>query len=411
MPYSRRLNSNRCWCIFAVMSVACIISNFHQVGLAAVSEAVGTDLGADAVALAMLGAAFAYPYAAMQIPAGLLADTLGPRKSVTVSLLLVAFGTALFGFAPAVLPAAAARICIGIGSAVVLVPLMKLTAVWFPPHRYATLIAVAFTVGALGLLLATSPMAWAAGTIGWRSTYLLLAAATLAAALAVLFIVRDSHSPHSAENGKKSAAWIRSALTHIFSDRQTWILGLWCFFQAGIYFAFVGLWAGQFLIKGLDMTPQAAGHILALPACSLMVTPLTTWIADKSGAGNRALTALSLLTLLLSLPLVLGLPPLPPALLSAYLTIFCIAAISGTALVFAKAKERFGIEYAGTVSGFINIFPFFGAALLQQLIGLVLENRLQAGHSVHDAFGTAFLLLSVAAFAALLLSLLVRKPA
>ncbi|MDL2267839.1 MFS transporter [Desulfovibrio sp. OttesenSCG-928-G15] len=399
MALAYEQTTKRGWYIFAIMLLAYMISNFHQIGLSAISIQVGADLGTDAAGLALLVSAFAYPYAALQIPGGLLVDTLGSRKSVTCAMLLVCAGTLLFAEASSLGLAFLGRVCIGAGSALILVPLMKLTAVWFPPAGFAKLLAAAFTVGALGLALATSPMAILQEFFGWRAIYLFLAGVTLLCALFIWLIVRDTRDAFpSMVTVSRQQVWL--ALKTVLRNREAWLLGIWVFCQAGAYFAFIGLWAGQYLhsVQGLDA--MEAGGILTLPAFGLVLGPLLIWAAERCNSARRVIKALALGALLLSLPLALGLPKLPPFLLSGYFICLSICTISGTALAFSMVKALFSVEFAGTASGFINIFPFAGAAAIQQGIGEVLRFALDNGLETASAFSCAFWVMSVSAFIA-----------
>ena len=120
------------WSIFWVMAVANLLSSMQQVGLATVSGDVALSFQADAAALGLLSASFTYPYAAMQIPTGILVDTIGTRKTVTIGLFCAALGTVIFALASSFTVACAGRVLTGL-ALLVSVPLMKVTAVWFPP--------------------------------------------------------------------------------------------------------------------------------------------------------------------------------------------------------------------------------------------------------------------------------------
>ena len=136
----------RNWCLFGVMAAASLLVTFQQNGLAAVSSRVAASLQANPEQLGFLSASFFYAYAIMQIPAGLLSDTLGPRKSVTLALALASLGTLLFALAESLAVAVAARALMGLGLAVVVVPQLKLMAVWFPVGAYSRLTAIAFAI-------------------------------------------------------------------------------------------------------------------------------------------------------------------------------------------------------------------------------------------------------------------------
>lgn len=413
MARSTTIDSNRHWFIFSIMTIASMFSYFHQVGLSTVSGEVGASLGANAAGLGLLAAAFAYPYAAMQIPAGLLSDTLGSRKSVTAALMTAAAGTLVFATADGMTAAVIGRILIGLGIAVIAVPLMKLTAVWFPASAFGNLTAISFTVGGLGLLLATSPMAYAGSLIGWRNTYFVLAALTALCALAVWIIVRDHKGRSDGSDlseHKMSLKRLKEMFAFIISNKQAWMLGFWYFCQGGIYYSFIGLWSGQFLTNGMGLTVQESGWVLALPACALMTAPLFTWAAGRAGS-RRVLPALSVAAILLSLPLAAGLPKLPLPLLSLYLLAFSMSAIGGAAVLFAAAKDLFSVEYSGTVTGFINIFPFLGGAIMQQLTGIFVATSISGGLEAYSAFSRAFIILPIAAAIGLVMVLLLKKPA
>ncbi len=404
---------NRHWSIFGIMSVASLLSYFHQVGLATVSGDVARSLDTDAAALGLMSAAFSYPYAAMQIPAGLLSDSLGPRKSVTLFLLLAAAGTALFAAAQGLAGALVARVLIGVGISMIAVPLMKLTAVWFPPKDFGKVTALSFTLGGTGYWLATSPMAYAASGFGWRMPFLALAWITVACAILVWCIVRDApeqvHTYVDTSFCEKKTCTLRHVLRSIVTCRHAWILGFWYFFQGGIYFSFVGLWGGQYMMQVLGMAPTESGWILSLAACALMTAPLFTWLADRIHSRRKLFVILPLLSAVLTIPLVCGVEELSPSALCILFLAFSMTAIGGAAVLFSAAVDQFPVAYSGTVTGFINMFPFAGGAVLQQGMGWAINFLTERGIPVSEAFTTAFSVYCAAGVASALLGLMHRE--
>ena len=88
----RKLYRQR-WRIWIVVSLAHTVSLFHRAAMAPITDRVMADFDITALAFGSLGAAYFYTYAAMQLPSGTLADTLGPRKTVTAGLFLAAAGS------------------------------------------------------------------------------------------------------------------------------------------------------------------------------------------------------------------------------------------------------------------------------------------------------------------------------
>ena len=71
------------WTAFLVVGLAYILSFFHRFAPAAISSDLQQAFDASSAALGGLAATYFYVYTLMQIPTGVLADTLGPRLTVT----------------------------------------------------------------------------------------------------------------------------------------------------------------------------------------------------------------------------------------------------------------------------------------------------------------------------------------
>lgn len=431
------IGRNRGWWLYVIMAAATLIACFQQAGLATVSSSIAESLAVDPASLGLLTAAFFYAYAAMQLPAGLLSDSLGPRKSVTISLFLAAVGTVVFGLAESLFAATAGRAIMGAGLAVIMAPQLKLIAVWFPVSAFSRLTAIAFAVTSVGPLMATSPMAYASAAFGWRAPFLLLAVITLACAVLVWLIVRDYPSgsdeacqsgvcPTASssgleqdlpgrvlEAGPEARGALRCKLSTLAKNRTVWLLGFWQGCQGGSYFAFLALWGGQYLTQGLGLEQTEAGWILIPSACALLAGPLVSAAADKFST-RRTMLFLSTCSTLLLLPVFLGLPAWmtrsdwASPVLAVYFLLFSIASMGGAAMIFSAAKELFDVSLAGTVSGFINMFAFAGAAILQQGMGILVEYLLNGGSAQYDAQSRAYGFFLGAALISLFLALRYR---
>src|SRR6185369_14534285 len=66
------------WSAFALGCCAFFISFFHRVSTGAIAADLQHEFAIGAAALGTLGATYFYVYALMQMPSGVLADTLGP---------------------------------------------------------------------------------------------------------------------------------------------------------------------------------------------------------------------------------------------------------------------------------------------------------------------------------------------
>jgi sugar phosphate permease len=88
------------WVVFFALGAAYILVFFNQMSVAVVANDMMTDLACNTTVIGVMASIYFYVYAAMQIPAGLLCDSVGARKTVSFSLGIAAIGAMIFGFAP-----------------------------------------------------------------------------------------------------------------------------------------------------------------------------------------------------------------------------------------------------------------------------------------------------------------------
>jgi sugar phosphate permease len=78
----RKLYRQR-WRIWIVACLAHAVGLFHRAAMAPMADRLMADFDLSAMAFGSLGAVYFYVYAAMQLPSGTFADTVGPRKTIT----------------------------------------------------------------------------------------------------------------------------------------------------------------------------------------------------------------------------------------------------------------------------------------------------------------------------------------
>ena len=179
------------WFIFAILAVAYFFVYFHRLSLSVVANDIVKDFNTTASVMGLMGSMYFYCYAAMQLPAGLLSDSIGPRKAVTVFLLAASAGSLVFGLAPTINIAFVGRILVGVGVSMVFIPTMKILSQWFRATEFAMMAGILNAVGGVGVMAATWLLAAMTATIGWRLSFDLIGGCTFVIVLLVWLIVRD----------------------------------------------------------------------------------------------------------------------------------------------------------------------------------------------------------------------------
>ena len=105
--------------------------------------------------------------------------------------MVAALGSLIFGLAPSLDIAVAARVMVGLGVSMVFIPTMKILSQWFRIREFAFMTAILTTMGGLGALVAATPLALMTGWVGWRVSFEIIAAGTFLIAILVWLFVRN----------------------------------------------------------------------------------------------------------------------------------------------------------------------------------------------------------------------------
>ncbi|WP_037436760.1 MFS transporter [Sinorhizobium fredii] len=178
---------------FAFVLTVCIgVIGSNSLALGPIAPEVARSLGADVPAVMTASAAFGLGTAASAVFLGRLIDRHGPRRMLAAALLLLAAGLAGSAFAPALPLLVAAQLVVGIAAGIALPAIYTLASVIAPAGRESETIGLVLTGWTLSMVAGVPLSAAIADFAGWRTVYLVVAAATLVACTAVrLAAVRE----------------------------------------------------------------------------------------------------------------------------------------------------------------------------------------------------------------------------
>lgn len=406
------------WLIFWILAFGYVLVYFHRLCPAVVAVDMMRDLKAGGALTGLLGAAYFYPYALMQLPAGLLSDSWGPRNTITLFFLVAIAGSFILGFAPSVFLAIVGRTLVGLGIAMLFVPTMKVLAEWFETREFATMTGILMAMGGLGSLIAAAPLAWVSTLIGWRMSFVVVGILTLVLAVLVWLFVRDRpqdmgfEPPMGAPKVKPEAIGLMQGVAKVVKEPFFWPVAIWFFFDCAVFFSFGGLWGGPYLIQVYGMSKGEAGRILSMLAVGMIVgSPLLSYVSNRVLKGRKPILVLSS-AILVALTAVLAFATASIPILGLYAVCLGLGIFSSAVVVigFITTKELFPVQMAGTATGLVNLFPFAGGAVFQPLLGYVLEKggRVEGAFTV-AAYRQAFLVLFACGVIAFLASLFARE--
>ncbi len=355
-----------------------ILVFFHRLCPAVIALDIQASFGISGTLLGVLGSAYFYAYALMQLPTGLMADSWGPRKTVFVFFILAGLGSILMGLAPNLTVAVIGRILVGLGVSTVFVCNFKLLSEWFTVRQFLVMGSAFMVMGGLGALSSSAPLAWASNAFGWRLTLIAVGGMTLLMAGLVYAFVRDRPAEIGLPSIRRDPAAAETEIglmegmkMVVFSGRF-WPIAVWAFCVVGISFAIGGLWGGPYLMQVYGLSKTAAGGVLSTFALALIFgSPLLGWLGNRFGR-KPVLIGCSLALMMVSAVLSWQVDGMALPVLCILLFCFFITGGAIGPIIAAVSKELFPVSISGTSVGVVNLFPFAGAAFFQILIGAVL---------------------------------------
>jgi predicted MFS family arabinose efflux permease len=370
----------------AVVVGAYVLSFFQRFAPAGIAPDLIAAFHTTASSLGVLAATYFYVYTLMQVPTGVLVDTLGARLILLLGGLVGGVGSLMFGLARNLDVALLGRTLIGLGVSVTFIAMLKIIAVSFDERRFASLVGLSMLVGNLGSMLAGAPLSWLAQITGWRIVFVGLAAVSLLLGVTCWWLLGDG--PGEKKSGSSGTSKrtrprfdrtvVFSGLLSVLRNRDTWPVVCVNFGVCGSFFAFAGLWATPFLTEVHALTRAvAANHVSLYFAGFAVGCVFVGTLSDRLGRRKPVLIAGSHLYALIWLVWLSG-ASLPLGLSYALFVLMGLVTASFT-LTWACAKEVNPPLLSGMSTSVTNMGGFLAAAILQPLVGWVIDQAWQGG--------------------------------
>jgi sugar phosphate permease len=422
------------WTIWAVAMAAQVLNTVNRVAATPAVDNITSEFGMNAVTWASLMSMYFYIYAIMQFPSGIMADYLGPRKTITFGALLSTVGASVFGLAPSVPILFVGRFLVSIGVGLIYVNILRISIDWFKTKNFARMVAYNGLISTLGSALGAAPVALLISAVNWRWSFEILATINLAICVACWLIIKNKPSdiglprPDEGETIDNALVTIKTGgeepghpalgqnIKFVLTCRHVWasfVVGAGLF---GTVLVFAGAWGIPYLMQTYGLSRSVSAEFMSLlllsHAVGLLLIPL---ISDKISSRKLPLMVCTLGYLATILTLLLWNGTKPP-IIAIYPIFILMGLFSGaTTLSYVVAKENMPATSSGIVLGMTNMSAFLAGGIFQLLVGVVLDANWQGGildgarSYPLSAYQSGFWLLLIPVVAAVTGSILIRE--
>ncbi|WFU22957.1 MFS transporter [Bradyrhizobium sp. CB1717] len=367
--------------IFALVALACghMLSTLLRTIPAVSLDLMAADFRIEPQALASLTSVYHFAFAASQIPVGAAMDRFGVRP---VSLGLLAgtvFGAVASGFATGPASFAVGQFMLGVATSGMLMCPMTLAAKQLSAARFGLWSGAILSIGNIGMLLSSSPLAFVIDNFGWRAGFWISALGGILVALAVFVLVPSQPAEH-----KDDSSPLSQMIEVVRLGLSRPLRGVIALALVSLASTLVlrGLWGGPWLMEIKGLTRVEAGNQLGAFTLAMIVGPLLVGMIDRRLGHRRELVAgtHAVAALLLAL-MALGAPHFPVAWLFGAtvmppyydLVLFVLIGLftSAQPLLFGMSRQLVDAQVAGKALAAVNLAFFLGTALMQSVTGAV----------------------------------------
>ena len=317
----------------------------------------------------MIMSMFFLAYTLMQIPGGWLADKVGAKKVLLLSLGIISFFSYAFGFVSSLMLFFAIRFGAGLGHGGYPPSCSKAVAENFDKeHRVMVQSGIMTTSGIGGLLafvLGANVIA-----INWRYGYMLLGTMFLIAFFLVLFLLpKDTPADKQASNKNE----VKVPFKEVITNRNVLLLFVIMILLNITYYGAMS-WLPSYLTKTYQLSLGAAGGILAVNAISQVIGSFMTGIIlSKWFEGKQK--QFILICSIISAACIYTLVNIHNVALSLVLVaLIGMTTISAFTATFTWPQKIFNQEVIGSSVGIINTGGTFGGFLAPIIIGSLVQS-------------------------------------
>lgn len=326
-----------------------------------------TDLLLSAVDFSSLGAMYLYAYGGLQVPLGAIVDRLGLKKVALAAISMCILGAFMFYWSTSLWHLQIGRLLMGVGSAPVFMCSLKICADYIPAGHRGLYMGTTLTMGTLGALISGNLVVSLLESIGWRLTILALGGLGL---LIVILIMSNLPSYTKPANQEPFNFDI---LKKVFQNKIVYVYGLLGLGFFSSLTVFADLWGTAYLTKRYGvMRADAASAAMTMYIGLAIGSLVLPWYFEKKNKifTGIKLSAVVLISLFFSFMLI---PDLSFAV--AKIILFLLGLFSGAIMMsFTGAALETTKETSGLTISIVNAFNMFGGAILNQMVGKLLEN-------------------------------------
>lgn len=382
------------WYVLLLISLMYMITYMDRSNISIAAPEIAKEFGFSKTEVALFFSAFAWAYAAGQVPGGWLADFFGPKRVLLAIVPFWSLMTAATAWATGATSFFWVRFAFGLGEAGAFPTASRAMQLWFPKSERGFVQGMTHCFSRLAIAITPLIAVIIMNAWGWRWIFYIFALLGIVWSVVFFFLYRNrpedearvnaeelAHIRGTSPDGEVTAAetLVRSDVPWrtIFASPNMWFIAAayGCFFYGAYFYV---SWFPTYLLEFRHLSLSSVGYLASLPLISAMVGDLVGGLLTDHVlriTGNLRLARRVVAAPGLSLAALLLIPAATTD--SAITAILCLTASNFfLELVLGPAwavPMDVGGTSSGTVTAVMNMVGAVGASISPLVFGLLVE--------------------------------------
>ncbi|HEY4863787.1 MAG TPA: MFS transporter [Xanthobacteraceae bacterium] len=382
------------WYILFLICLMYLITYLDRVNISTAAPVISKEFGFDKITMGFIFSAFAWAYAAFQVPGGWLGDRFGARSVLTIIVTYWSIMTAATAMAFSATSFFVVRFLFGIGEAGAFPVATRAMQNWYPKQERGFVQGITHSASRLGAAIAPPIVVLIITAFNWQAVFYICGVVGIVWAVWWYFAYRNLPEEHAMVN-KAELARIRGsdatgAVNQVKLDKKPsvpWgtllrspnMWAIMCAYFTYVYCLWIFLsWLPSYLVEARGFTLLKVGFLGSLPLWAGVVGDTvgglaTDWLMARTGNLKFARRVVAIVGMLGCAAFIV-----PAAYAEdAYTAVYCLTG----AMFFLECTigpswavpMDMGGEHSGTVSGMMNMAGNIGGALSPIVFGFLVQ--------------------------------------
>lgn len=318
-------------------------------------------------------------YSLMHLPIGIMLDRYGPKKIMTICILLTVVGLMPLIFSEHWIYPIIGRFVTGIGSSAAILGVFKIIRMIFSEERFPRMLSLSATIGLIGAIYGGGPISYMRENFGYQAVIQTFAIGGLLLAAITYWIIPDIKTPTQKN--------IMSDIKEVLSNGRVILTCIFSGMMVGPLEGFADVWGTIFLKQVYGFEKNLAASMPSMIFLGMCFgAPVLSLIADKSGSYLGTIVGAGFtMAIGLTALIIWQLPPVVLTLNFVSIGVCCAYQI----LAIYKASTYVREHVAGLATAIANMIIMIFGYVFHSVIGGVVNFMGGPNETQALIFGTA----------------------